>query len=39
MCADDTALLAESSEDLQTSLNMMNDYCSMSKLDIIIYKT
>ena len=39
MYADDTVLLAESPEDLQTSLNTMKDYCSMFDLEINIDKT
>ena len=39
MYADDNVLLAESPEDLQTSLNTMKDYCSMFDLEINIDKT
>ena len=39
MYADDTVLLAESPEELQTSLNTMKDYCSMFDLEINIDKT
>ena len=39
MYAADTVLLAESPEDLQTSLNTMKDYCSMFDLEINIDKT
>ena len=39
MYADYTVLLAESPEDLQTSLNTMKDYCSMFDLEINIDKT
>ena len=39
MYADDTVLLAESPEDLQTSLNTIKDYCSIFGLDINIDKT
>ena len=39
MYADDTVLLVETPEDLQTSLNTMKDYCSMFDLEINIDKT
>ena len=39
MYADDTVLLAESPEDLLTSLNTMKNYCLVFDLKIIIDKT
>ena len=39
MYADDTVLLAESPEELHTSLNTMKDYCSMFDLEINMDKT
>ena len=37
--ADDTVILAESQEDLQQSINLMERYCSMWKLNINVSKT
>ena len=37
--ADDTVLLAESQENLQQSINLMERYCSMWKLNIDVSKT
>ena len=37
--ADDTVLLAESQKDLQQSINLMERYCSMWKLNINVSKT
>ena len=37
--ADDTVILAESQEDLPQSINLMERYCSMRKLNINVSKT
>ena len=37
--ADDTVLLAESQENQQQSINLMERYCSMWKLNINVSKT
>ena len=37
--ADDTVILAESQEDLQQSINLMERYCSMFNLNINVLKT
>ena len=37
--ADDTVILAESQEDLHQSINLMERYCSMWKLNINVSKT
>jgi len=37
--ADDTILLAESESDLQNSLNVFEDYCSLWKLKVNVEKT
>ena len=39
MYADDTVLLAESPDDLQTSLNRMQEYCTLYDLKLNISKT
>ena len=37
--ADDTSILAESTDDLQAALNIFEEYCSEWKLSIIVSKT
>ena len=39
MYADDTVFLAESPDELQTSLNKMQEYCALYDLKLIISKT
>jgi hypothetical protein len=39
LCADDTFILAESTEDLQAAINIFEEYCSEWKLSINVSKT
>ena len=39
MYADDTVIMAENEHDMQSNLNLLNDYCNCNKLKVNISKT